>query len=203
MNWKKEIIDIVSEIENAFSSDELAFLSLTSKIENPLRDKIAYEFHKRHYNKYIIAREWTDKSKTKKRTDLAILNIKGEIECIIEFKAHSDMKGIAQWGKEMKKDIEKSLLIENVKEVYFILFGNFIKALPENKNLDNSIKYYNGLNKAISRGFSKDNMIEKWENSLKKNNIQPDNYELKEINAGKYYDIDVKINTFIHGPFKK
>jgi len=203
MNWEKEIIDIISKIGNKFQPNELAYLALTSKIENPLRDKIAFEFHKRHSEKYIISREWTDKSKTKKRTDLAILDINGKIECIIEFKAHSDMKGIAQWGREMKKDIKKSLLIENVKEIYFILFGNFIKALPKNQKLDCSIKYYSGLKKAIRKGFSKKDMINKWDNSLKKNNIQSSDYKLIEIDAGKFYDVDVKIITFIHGPFKK
>ncbi len=48
-----------------FGADELAFLALTSKVELPVRDRLAYALFERLPDR-LVAREW-------KRVDLAVL----------------------------------------------------------------------------------------------------------------------------------
>ncbi len=63
--------------EVSFEPDELAYLTLTSKPELPLRDRLAWALTKAGHR---VAREW-------KRTDLAIMNGKGEPLALVELKA--------------------------------------------------------------------------------------------------------------------
>ena len=50
----------------AFGAGELAFLALTSKIELPVRDRLAWSLYKELWPGSVVAREW-------RRIDLAIL----------------------------------------------------------------------------------------------------------------------------------
>lgn len=203
MNWKDEIVSVISKTHAAINEDELAFLALTSKIENPLRDKIAFEFYKRLKDNKIVCREYSDKEYKIRRADLAILSSNGEPECIIEFKAHSDLKDIGQWGIEMRKDIVKSQNTSSEAEIFFVFFVNYMTELPsEPKAVDKAIKYYKSLKQAISSSWDEEKLINEWKNSLKKNNLNS-NYELIDIEAGKYYSSSIKIKIFIHGPFKE
>lgn len=45
---------IISSIADKYEPNELAFLALTSKIENPLRDKIAFALYKEFGNRKIV-----------------------------------------------------------------------------------------------------------------------------------------------------
>ena len=199
INWKNELNTIISNIGSTFKDDELAFLAVTSKIELPLRDKIAFELQNKYSNK-IICREWTN-SQTGKRTDLAILNNEGEVECVIEFKAHSDMINIRQYVASMKNDIEKSLLIPNNPEVYFVIFINYISQLPTVEHLDNAIKYNKSIQKAIDLSYDRDKIINDWNDALNDNNIE-NKYDEVEIEGGKYFNSDVSVISLIHGPLK-
>ena len=199
INWKNELNTIISNIGSTFKDDELAFLAVTSKIELPLRDKIAFELQNKYSNK-IICREWTN-SQTGKRTDLAILNKEGEVECVIEFKAHSDMINIRQYVASMKNDIEKSLLIPNNPEVYFVIFINYISQLPTVEHLDNAIKYNKSIQKAIDESYNRDKIINDWNDALKDSNIE-NKYDKVEIEGGKYFNSDVSVISLIHGPLK-
>ena len=67
MNIEKELKQALLNIDKLFGKNELAYLALTSKIENPIRDKIAVYLNNKLYEKDIlIAREW-------KRTDIAAI----------------------------------------------------------------------------------------------------------------------------------
>lgn len=63
---------------------ELAYLALTSKPEFAIRDRLAFELHKRLFPEYIVAREW-------KRIDMAILRNEDqpEPEFLIQLKTWS------------------------------------------------------------------------------------------------------------------
>lgn len=188
---------IISSIHKNYQTDELAYLSLTSKIENPLRDKIAFELQKSIGKEKIVCREWTNNRLSKSKADIAILDIYGIPECIIEFKAHSSITGIGEWSNCLIKDIRKNQELYKQTEMIFVLFANFINELPKNQVFKHSIKYYDSISKSIHREYSLENQKETWEKSLDKKNIISDftNYKIK---AGKYQGIKVYINTFIH-----
>jgi len=200
-NWKNEINTIIKDFGKTFDENELAYLAITSKIEIPLRDNIAFHLQNNHSNK-IVCREWTS-PETRKRADIAIMNINGEVECIIEFKAHSDMFDVTQWASEknMGNDIKKSLLISNNPEVYFVLFINYITQLPTLPHHNNIIKYKGSIQRAIKLGYNRDTIIGEWDEALGNNGFEK-KYEKVEIDGGSYYDSDVFVISLIHGPFK-
>ncbi len=77
----EELISLGDE----FSQNELAYLAVTSKIEFPIRDRLAYRLVKRLASEGLsvrraVAREW-------KRFDLAIVNDAQRAELLLEAKA--------------------------------------------------------------------------------------------------------------------
>lgn len=188
---------IVKSIANKYQIDELAYLSLTSKIENPLRDKIAFELQKYIGKDKLVCREWTNNKQSKSKADIAILDINGKPECIIEFKAHSSVSGIGEWSSSLVKDIQKNQKLYSQSEMIFVLFANFVNEKPKNQALNQTIKYYDSIIKSVKRKYSLEKQKEDWLKSLSKKNVSSDHTNYI-INAGKYQDINVKINTFIH-----
>jgi len=197
MNKYGEILfEIISNISDKYQKNELAYLSLTSKAENPIRDKIAFELQKKLSENKIVCREWKN-GKTNTKADIAIINNKGKLECLIEFKAHSAIKRIEQWNKSLIKDFNKSLLIDDKVETIFILLANFTNKLPANETFKNVIKYYSDISKSIEKKYTKEKVITEWKNALRKLKIKCD-LKITTIDAGKFERNKVEIQVFIH-----
>jgi hypothetical protein len=84
---KKEIEAALS----ALSADpSMGYLAVTSKPELPVRDRVAWHFHKKHRNLFA-AREYPLRSKRnlklRKRVDLALLGASLDPVVLVEFKA--------------------------------------------------------------------------------------------------------------------
>ena len=69
-------------LEGTFEPEELAYLALTSKVEGPLRDRLAFRLRQRldRESGLAVAREW-------KRFDLAVVTEAGEAQLLLEAKA--------------------------------------------------------------------------------------------------------------------
>lgn len=202
--YESIITDIIRNIGNEYDENELAYLCLTSKVENPLRDKIAFQLHKQLSEKKLVCREWTNKRAQKNKSDIAILDINDDnVECIIEFKAHSSIQGISEWLKEMEEDISKAKEVSsNNTEIFFVLFVNNLERMPEGKHFEHSVKYHGNLQKGIKKS-SKD-LADKWKLTIEtkgKLNYKPP-VEI-EISVGEYYLAKTAITCFIHGPYYK
>lgn len=87
----KKIIDLFPTVIKNFSKTELAYLSLTSKPEGPIRDKYAILLHEELSNSIVVV------TKEYKRRDLVVLEFinsdsnkqKPAVKHVIEFKAGS------------------------------------------------------------------------------------------------------------------
>lgn len=64
----RELQQQLERLGQAFSSNELAYLALTSKVEIPVRDRLAVRLHNALRNRYLVARECPE------RTDLAVFS---------------------------------------------------------------------------------------------------------------------------------
>ena len=67
----EELVKVIQESRELFGENELAYLSLTSKNESVIRDRIAYKLHLELKNS-IVAREHSIKA-INSRIDLAVL----------------------------------------------------------------------------------------------------------------------------------
>lgn len=87
------IAEELSSIGSAFEPDELAYLALTIKVENQIRNRLAWRLHQRLQPQgLIVARDWI-------RADLAILDADARPMSIIAAKAmqHADARSDLNW----------------------------------------------------------------------------------------------------------
>lgn len=203
LDFKQEIIKTISELSNHFENNEIAYLALTSKIENPLRDKIAYLLHEKMGNDFLICREF--KTNSNKKVDLAILDMNKKIKCLIEFKAHSSMHKEKEYQDHIINDFTKiSNCAENDTELYYIFFNNIVESKIPEKYYP-SVKYYQRINSFLDKNPTYDqiekNLKEYWKYYSK--NSPEKKTEIVSIAGGNYSNIKLSILTFIYGPFNK
>lgn len=188
MNYRQELIDIIKNISKSFSENELAYLALTSKIEIPLRDKIAYVLHKKYNKHSLVCREWKNKDgsmNSHRRIDLAIIDRKSKkATCLIEFKANSSGVFEKMFEDEFEKDKNKMKEISDTADKYYVFFCNMHgKGIPD--DFSHSVKYLKKIN------TKERNMIMTWAAN------HEEAYKIT-IDAGNYYDTKVEIVAFIH-----
>lgn len=209
MTFKFDIENIVSNISSKFQDGELAYLALTSKIELPLRDKIAFELHKKYSDSHLICREWKSKeNNTFSRIDLAIIDKENSKPvCLIEFKAKSVVRYEKEFTRHLANDLIKTrnLTRNNSVELYYIYFNNVINSKNEFEEIfQNSVKYISHLNKTIkSRKGTAENSRINWNKHLDLVDLDSQKSKHISINAGKYYHHNISIETFIYGPVNR
>src|SRR5215218_1528708 len=97
----------LSTIDRRFDVDELAFLALTSKMELPLRDRLAYVLFRR-LPQFLVAREW-------RRVDLAVLapgdppvpKMLLEAKALYTFDLVGDDAWIRRYPDKVERDVKK------------------------------------------------------------------------------------------------
>jgi hypothetical protein len=183
------------------SDDYFAYVGLTTKIENPFRDKFAHYLHRKYINEFVIAREYSNDDI--KRVDLAVLDKKSkEILDSIEFKAcyafDIAKSGKIQYKKEIKKDYKKHELSLNY-QLWFVLLSIRINNNTDSI-YDNVIKYQKSQNRFLYKipkscdqfDIEVDN-IKKWFDNNP--NIKLEYYDNKNI--GKSFETEVYLDYFV------
>jgi hypothetical protein len=136
----------------AFHSNDLAYLALTSKVENPLRDALALDLHASlGQTEFLVAREWK-KQGVPSRTDIAIL-AGDSPAALIECKASGSYDA---FGKpkpypmtDVVKDIEKAHSASDPNtEIFVLLFVTHADRIVEER-LYNVVKYWGRINRSI------------------------------------------------------
>lgn len=123
----------IKEAVSLFEKEELSYYALTSKIENTVRDRLAYVLYKHlHTTNFRVLREW-------KRRDIAILpGINALSEYFIELKAthhHSliDKRLNNPALKDMKNDRIKLRKLHQYTDFYqVLLLTTFPVGIPAN-----------------------------------------------------------------------
>ena len=208
MNFLIDLKLIISKISDVYQNDELAYLSLTSKIEIQLRDKIAFELHQIYHIEYLICREWKSSEYKNHRVDLAIIEISsGNPVCLIEFKAKSVIRFESEFTMHLQNDLNKISKIaqdDNVK-LYYIFFNNMTESENKFESVyNNSVKYISLINKNIGTNIKwLEQCKSNWERHVLEAKLINEKSSHLTINAGNYYNCAVTVETFIYGPIKK
>lgn len=151
MEIEKILTETIKQVGRTFNENELAYLSLTSKIELPFRDKWAFELHKLLKPDIVVSREW-------KRTDLALIRDSKPM-ALIELKAMATFdallpKQIYKFLNWMKDDVSKlNKLLSEETEVYTVLLACNPHSIID-KEYDGIIKYRTGINTALKKNKS-------------------------------------------------
>lgn len=201
IDFKEQLIEAIMESFKSYreKGDELAFLALQGKIENLLRDKIAWLIEDKLKEEAFVRKEYHPSQEikhcppeedipTRTKCDLAILDKdKKTPKCLVEFKA-------AFWGEHAKSeyldccksDCDKMRKFSNVVgeqkiPKYYIFFQIYHRGEESNIDDNKSLISYSDILKTGKTGIN----IEKG----KRNCIDPTECN-KDNNPWR--DIDVK-----------
>jgi hypothetical protein len=190
-------IDLKDFFDTAYDMGSLAFLGLTTKVENPFRDQFAYYLYKKYSSSLKISREYSNGQNL--RVDLAMLE--GNNKYLIEFKAcysfdllRYDYKLYqTQIFKDRDKYADKDLF-----NVTYILLSIRTEICPIN-NYKDVIKYYGDMVKAF------DNYTSDQQKNLSFDSVNRwfdgnDGLKVKSsgsFDLGKAYGVNVYLDYFI------
>lgn len=138
----RHIVENLERAAESFAPDELAYLALTSKIERPLQDRLAWSLHTRLPH-CIVSREW-------KRTDIAVLDGQAaEPLVLIEAKAMYtfDVAGdavpnTARYVERLRLDIAKANELDHkgTADIYALALVTHPHGIPQ--KFEGVIKYW-------------------------------------------------------------
>ena len=153
--WSQLVVDAMDCLGEEFKENELAYLALTSKVENPIRDRLAYSLHRRfgEVQGIAFAREWTIPKNRKRnkdqkggRLDLAVLE-NGAPQLFLEMKSMYSFDMYKKdretlYPKQVCSDIKKMNNCESNREVEKIAIILITDPVHKpSKCLDHVIKY--------------------------------------------------------------
>lgn len=185
----------LGRIERLFAADELAFLALTSKVELPVRDRLAYALYQR-LPRSLVAREW-------KRVDLAVLAEDGktpqmllEAKALFTFDLIGDEVWVDRYPMLVRKDVAalraRSDLTEHTQLFALVLATH--PLTPAGPHLREVAKYSRGVAKAIGALGTADAVFEQADAAVRA--AVPDASEIVDngrIPGGSAYGVQVDV----------
>ena len=195
--WTSRISTKMKEIGREFCNDELAYLALTSKIERPIVDKLAFCLH-RDYADGHVAREWTKRNQYQ-RGDLAVISDEMP-RLLLEAKA---MYGFDMFSSDAKKkypdkvrnDVKKLKKFRSnfdVERTAMILLTD-TNCCPDEK--------FNGIVKYMTELKKPGKSFEEIRRAVKRNFEELPVHTSGSICAGHAFGVDVTVHYWLFGPF--
>jgi len=200
----------LSDLDERFEKNELAYLSLTSKVELPLRDRMAFRLHMAlSLRGLMVAREW--KAGGGARIDLAILR-DGEPLVLMEFKAMYTFDGTLIRKTptifpelELMSDLVKLRRVaKQATALYLVLFATH-PVQPLSDRCQGVAKYVERVNRAFRTYDTAEQILGTCRNRieafLSSNQLHPSMYGV--LVAGNCLDAQVEIPFWLVGPLTR
>src|SRR6185312_13831032 len=105
MNFAVTLQSIIANLQGSFHPNELAYLAATSKIEGPIRDRIAFRLHVQLESSLLVHREWRDRNNF--WADIAVTDEQNRPKFLVELKAHSAPTYEQGYSQLIRKDLQK------------------------------------------------------------------------------------------------
>jgi hypothetical protein len=201
---QEKLISILATIHKNFRLGELAYLAVTSKIENPLRDRIAFALHDQIGDRFLVHREWKDKHN--KKADITVTDMDDAVNCLIECKAHSAPTYERGYSDLTRKDLKKMYdSSDETTECYFIFFFNHVHSLQAiDPQFRYAIKYWRLLNNALGVYQYAQDMTDQihahWHRHMTDIKLDVGKSKGVRIEAGNYYGMQVFVHAYVYGP---
>jgi hypothetical protein len=204
MHFHSQIVDALKNVHASFRPNELAYLAVTSKVENPLRDRIAYALHAQFGEESLVHREWKDPNN--KKADIAITDMRNRVQCLIECKAHSAPTYEKGYSRLALEDLQKMYnSSEDDTELYFIFFLNHVYSSGKiEEQFQRAIKYWDLLNNALGKyDYAPDmteHIEEHWKRHMNDIGLDITKSQSFRIESGTYYNMQVYVHAHLYGP---
>lgn len=187
----------ISALQDAFAQDELAFLAATSKVELPVRDRLAWMIHKGVGDDSVISREW-------RRADLAILvddQVAAQVEAkaLYAFDVLREGKRKEFLGRLVSDATKMSSLVKSDRYLLSIIVDVRGEIRPELSQY--VVKYAPGITagtKLTQGGDVRSTAHSLWLGELV--GAFGDVTQVTLIEAGRVWGLDVTVDLFLTGP---
>ena len=183
---ENEIIRALKGIGASFAPNELAYLALTTKVEGPIRDKLAFSLHGAVGSDHLVAREWN-------RVDIAILTPTQVPRALLELKAMYSFDDAVRYCRITADDEGKTRAFAPLADaVYSLLLATHVGAhVPT--GLRRVVKYDDGVNRALRQlgttELVRNSLLARTNDALRGRNLVASG----NIVGGKVYDLPVDV----------
>lgn len=196
----------------AFKKGELAFLSLTSKVEHAFRDRVAFQLHlgthgaprsgRRMLSSDIVAREYSIPGVKRGAADVAVLT-GSRVRLILEVKAMSGGTSGTVQLRELQKDLNRYAVSRIDCSIYCLLIAARPLERPPDTLRPNVIKYL----KESQRKFKTYGDAPKIESHIRQTlakSLLSSRLELAtdRIAGGIAFGVPVELLWWLYGPFR-
>jgi hypothetical protein len=197
----QDVADALARVHGRFLPNELAYLALTSKVEGPIRDRLAFQLHQALSPSGLsVAREFKGQCG---RADIAVV-AGDEVFALIEltamytFDAHHARR-IARYLAKLKDDASKChrQRHENA-QVFTVLLATHPQGFPTEGALA-AIKYANDIRRSFNKHENPCKIL-----AIAKKEISDwyEDYKTGEIDGGSAYGVAVSVHYWMFGPHK-
>lgn len=151
---KDVVVHSLHTLGSEFQSNELGYLALTTKVEQPIRDRWAFSLHKMLApQQYCVAREW--KAGGGNRIDLAILRdekpaVLVELKAMYTFDAAKSGRSRTKLIDKLFNDMRRRRRHIGLANVYGVLLATHPgrKVAGEHRGI---VKYDRSINRSIRK----------------------------------------------------
>jgi hypothetical protein len=189
--------DALETLGGAFAENELAYLTVTSKVEGPVRDRLAWLLQTALGPGYVVAREYH-------RADLAVLTPDGTLLTQLEAKVLCTFNALKDADRErylgyLAKDAEKMMKLPLSERFLLSIMFDVRGDIPsEPKRV---VKYATDIRRSAKQnpdGGVREKAQKEWRKGL--TTKFGSETELIEIDAGTIWGLDVSVDCFLTGP---
>ena len=189
--------DALGQLGAAFADDELAYLTVTSKVEGPVRDRLAWALQTKLGSDFVVAREY-------RRADLAVLTATGTLVAQVEAKVLCTFNAVneadrARYLGYLAKDAHKMTTLTASDHFLLSIVFDVRGDIPSEPA--GVVKYATHINrcaKAHPDGGVRAAARERWLEGLATGfNAPTTQYPFE---AGQVWGLDVSVDCFLTGP---
>jgi hypothetical protein len=195
----------LASVGDAFEPDELAFLAATSKVELPIRDRLAWAIHRALEDRFHVAREW-------RRADLAVLDgdrlvAQLEAKALYSFNVLQPTNCRAYLDRLTADAAKMSALAElsgapGASQFVLSMLIDVRGDIPPELRR-HVVKYASGIRAGIKANTDGVRSVanDKWRQELHKA-FEATTLEVS-VDAGRVWDLDVTVDLYLSGPLPR
>ena len=196
---KDVLLQGLADAGTSFERGELAYLAITSKVEFPVRDRFAWELHRRLEDRsLLVAREW-------RRADLAVVR-EGDAVVVIESTALYAFDvlrepGLHKYRAKVTDDLAKAATLAPHADAYaLVLCTNVVGEIaPQLRRW--VVKYSSGIiGAAKSHGHAGQEAARQ---ALGGELSQLGPSDRREMPSGSVWGLDVVVDAWLVGPISR
>lgn len=195
-NVHRALSESLSGIGSSFQPHELAFLAATSKVELPIRDRLAWTLQRTLGEEFTVAREW-------RRADLAVLADDGvvaqlEAKALYSFNVLQPANRKAYLDRLAADAAKMAALAASDRYLLSMLVDVRGEIRPDLNS--HVVKYSSGIAAGIkaSGDTVRADASDLWLSELAGTFDSPT--EEVQVDGGRVWDLDVSVDLFLTGP---